>query len=192
MKKQDKNKEKPNNIKTTSIPGLLIIERPTFSDMRGFFRETLRLDELRDFIGWDFQPKQWNHSHSMPGVIRGLHAENWNKVIYPITGKMVSYYVDIRPDSETFSKVEKIEFDEKEPKAVFIQKGVANSICVTGESPVHYLYLVDSYYTGEDTTAVDLNDPDLNIDWPVEKPVISERDKNNPRLRDLFPHKFKK
>jgi dTDP-4-dehydrorhamnose 3,5-epimerase len=55
---------------------------------------------------------------------------------------------------------------------------------------VHYLYLVDSYYDGSDTRAVAWDDPDLAIDWPVAEPVLSERDRSNPTLRELFPERF--
>lgn len=181
-----------NYITKTSIPGLLVIERPTFRDERGFFREAFRLNELEEVAGIDFKIVQGNHSYSIPGVIRALHAENWNKLVYPIGGKMFSAIVDIRPDSEAFGKVETFEFDEDSPKALFIPKGLANSICVHGDSPVHYLYLVDAYYDGTDTRAIAWDDPDLNIDWPIKNPMISDRDKNNPRLRDLFPEKFNK
>lgn len=68
---------------------------------------------------------------------------------------------------------------------------MANSYCITGDEAVHYIYLVDAYYDGIDTRAVAWDDPDLAIDWPIKDPIISERDKNNPRLRDLFPEKFR-
>lgn len=179
------------NIKETSIPGLLTIERPIFEDKRGYFKEIFRLDALEKFTGKKFIFKQWNHAYSLPRVIRALHAENWNKVVYPLTGRMFAALVDIREDSKTFGKVETFTFDEKKPKALFIPIGIANSICVIGNKPVHYMYLVDAYYTGGDTKAVAWDDPDLNIAWPVKNPVISERDKNNPTLREMFPGKFK-
>jgi dTDP-4-dehydrorhamnose 3,5-epimerase len=67
---------------------------------------------------------------------------------------------------------------------------VANSNCVVGNEPAHYMYMVDSYYDASDTTAIAWNDPDLKIDWPVKKPIISDRDKDNPTLRSLYPDKF--
>lgn len=177
-------------IKETSIAGLFIVERPTFSDDRGFFREVFHLDELESKIGQTFTPIQWNHSKSLPKVIRALHAENWNKLVYPITGKMFAAIVDIRPESATFGKVETFTFDDIDRKALFISKGLANSICVIGDEDVNYLYLVDSYYTGNDTRAVAWDDPDLKIEWPVKDPILSERDLNNSKLRELFPEKF--
>ena len=98
--------QKQDNIKKTSIEGLLIIERPTFSDERGFFRELFRFNEFEDFTGITFKPVQVNHSLSKPGVLRGIHAEGWNKIIYPITGQVFIALVDIRPESKTFAKYE--------------------------------------------------------------------------------------
>src|SRR3990167_7541980 len=65
-------------IKTTSIRGLLVIERPTFKDDRGFFREPLSMNEVEQATWIQFTVRQWNHSLSHPGVIRGLHADGWN------------------------------------------------------------------------------------------------------------------
>ena len=179
-------------IKKTSIDGLLILERPTFPDNRGFFREVFHQNELKEALGYEFHPVQWNHSNSLPGVIRAIHAENWNKLVYPATGQMFAAIVDIRPESPTFAKVETFNFDDDHRFALFISKGLANSICALGNESVNYLYLVDAYYTGSDTRAIAYNDPDLAINWPVDNPIVSDRDKNNPSLRDLFPDKFKK
>jgi dTDP-4-dehydrorhamnose 3,5-epimerase len=178
-------------ITKTTIAGLLVIERPIFRDERGFFREIFHIDHLEEESGIKFNILQGNHAMSMPNVIRGLHAENWNKLIYPVSGKVFSVVADIRPESATFAKYEIFEFDEDSPKALFIPKGLANSVCVNGDKPVHYLYLVDAYYDGGDTRAIAWNDADLNIKWPIANPIISERDRNNPTLRQLFPEKFK-
>ncbi len=179
------------NIKATSIPGVFKLERITHTDDRGFFREVFHLDELEEILGYQFNSVQMNHSKSKPKVIRALHAENWNKLVYPLTGKMFAALVDIRADSDTFGKVETFEFNDDQRFALFIPKGVANSVCVLGDEDVNYIYLVDSYYDGTDVTAIAWDDPDIGIKWPIENPIISERDKNNPKLRDLFPEKFK-
>lgn len=186
-----KNHMENNYIKKTSIEGLFILERPTTEDERGFFREVFHLDELEKILGFEFKVVQMNHSKSLPKVLRGLHAENWNKLIYPVTGSAFAAIVDIRPDSPTFMKVETFDFDHSKPMGLFIQKGLANSFCVTGDKVFNYVYLVDAYYDGTDTRAIAYNDPDLNIAWPIKDPIISERDKNNPKLRDLFQEKFK-
>ena len=112
-------------------------------------------------------------------------------LVYPINGKMFAAVVDIREESGTFGKTETFNFDSSFRKALFIPKGLANSICVDGENSVDYIYYVDSYYDGSDTEAIAWNDPNLNINWPVKTPIISERDKNNPTLKEAFPEKFK-
>jgi dTDP-4-dehydrorhamnose 3,5-epimerase len=178
------------NILTTKIPGVLDLTRDTFADDRGFFREVFHLDELNNALGFEFKPVQMNHSQSKPGVIRALHAEHWNKLIYPVSGEMFAALVDIRPASPFFKSVATFTFDDQHRHALFIPDGVANSICACGNSPVEYLYLVDSYYTGSDTTAIAWDDPDLAISWPVKNPILSRRDLHNPGLRELFPDKF--
>lgn len=188
MQKQDKDNT---YISETRLAGVFLIERPTFTDDRGFFREAARLNDLSAKIGFKFRPVQWNHSLSIPNVIRGLHAEAWNKLVYPVTGKMFAALADIRPDSSTFGQTITVEIDtSKSPKAIFISNGIANSICVLGYNPVNYLYLVDAEYDGKDIKAVAWDDPDLNIKWPLDNPIISERDRSNSTLRELFPQKF--
>lgn len=182
-------------IKEISIPGVFIIEMPVFSDERGFFHEVFRQNKFKEVTGIDFNPVQWSHSMSHPGVIRGIHSENWNKLVYPVTGVLYAPIVDLRPESISFGKVEYITIDtsqkDSQRQAIFLPKGgIGNSVCVLGEEDLHYMYLVDEYWDDAKAKGVAWNDPDLNIKWPVEKPIISGRDKGNPTLRELFPNKF--
>ncbi len=177
-------------VRELSIPGLFVVERPTHRDERGFFREVVRWDELEEAIGRAFTPVQWNHSVSYPRVLRALHAAAWNKLVYPVTGTMFAAIVDIRPEQPTFGAVVEVTLDADDPTALFIPSGLANSICVVGDVPVHYLYLVDAYYDGSDTRAVAWDDPDLAVRWPVADPIVSERDRANPTLRELFQERF--
>ncbi len=193
MQKPDSNKE--TYIKKTSIDGVLIIKRPVFSDERGFFHEVFRREELKEASGVDFNPVQWSHSLSRPGVIRAIHTENWNKLIYPVTGILYAPIVDLRPDSATFGRVEYIVIDNSKDdsakEALFLPKGgIGNSVCAEGKEPLHYMYLVDEYWDDSKARGVRWNDPDLQIKWPSENPIISERDKKNPTLKELFPNKF--
>lgn len=179
------------NIKTTSIPGLLILERPVFEDERGFFREIFRQDELEKVSGIKFEGIQMNHSHSDPKVLRGIHAERWNKIVYPLNGAVFVAIVDLRENLPTFGRVETFTINDSNRFGLFIPDGLANSLLVLSETAVDYIYLVDAYYDGTDTRAIAWDDPDLKIDWPIKNPIISERDENNPKLRDLFPERFK-
>lgn len=187
--------DKNNFIEKTEIEGLLIINRPIFNDDRGFFREIGQAKGIDELLGITFRPIQFNHSLSNIGVIRGIHAEAWNKLVYPVTGKMFGAYVDIRPTSNTFGKVFKTIIDDANRHSLFIPHGVANSICALPNNknePVNYVYMVDAYYNGTDTTAIAWNDPDLKIEWPIKDPIVSNRDKENKSLRELFPDKFSK
>lgn len=182
-------------IKKTSIPGLLLIERPVYKDNRGFFHEIFRLNEVIQASGIKFKPVQWNHSYSYPCVIRAIHTEEWNKLIYPVTGKVFVAMIDVREEKKTFGKVETFIFDNTKKNfphsALFIPKGVGNSLCVIGNVPVHYFYLVDEYWDDKKAQGIAWDDPDLAINWPIKNPILSERDKGNPKLRELFPEKFK-
>lgn len=183
------------NIKKTSIEGVVILEYPVKADSRGFFHEVFRKEDLKNATGVDFNPLQWNHSMSHKGVIRAVHTENWNKLVYPITGILYAPIVDLRPESSTFGKVEYITIDntkeDSQRQAIFLPAGgIGNSICALGETDLHYLYLVDEYWDDAKARGVAWNDPDLNIKWPVESPILSERDQHNPTLREMFPEKF--
>ena len=182
-------------LKKTSIDGVVLIERPVFSDLRGFFHEIFRKNELKDEVGIDFDAVQWSHSMSKPGVIRAIHTEDWQKLVYPVTGILYAPIVDLRPDSKTFGNVEYIQIDNTKEdstrQALFLPAGgIGNSICALGDIELHYMYLTDSYWDDAKAQGVAWDDPDLNIKWPIKDPVLSERDKNNPRLRELFPNKF--
>lgn len=178
-------------VQKTGIEGLLILKRPKHEDDRGFFREIFHINEIEAKLGISFKGVQMNHAFSKPQVLRGIHAENWNKIIYPVNGEVFVAIVDIRPDSSTFSKVQTYTINDENRIALFISKGLANSYCVTGNEAVNYIYLVDAYYDGLDQRAIAWDDPDVGIAWPIENPIISERDKNNPKLRELFPEKYK-
>lgn len=191
LKKGINNNMDEPNVEKTSIGGLLILRRPIHKDERGFFREIFHLNEIEEISGISFKGVQMNHAFSYPRVLRGIHAESWNKIICPINGEVFIAIVDVREDSPTFKKVETFIVNDENRIALFIPLGLANSYCILGSEPVHYIYLVDSYYDGSDTKAIAFDDPDLKIEWPVKDPIISERDKNNPKFRDLFPDKFK-
>lgn len=178
-------------VQKTSIEGLLILKRPIHKDDRGFFREIFHIDEIEKNLSIEFKGVQMNHAFSHPKVLRGIHAENWSKVICPINGEVFVAVVDLRVNSSTFGSVEKFYINDENRISLFVSKGLANSYCVIGDKPVDYIYLVDAYYDGSDTSAVAWDDPNLAIDWPIKDPIISERDQNNPRLKDLFPEKFR-
>lgn len=174
-------------ISNTSLPGLLKLKRPLRDTSE--LGELVVMKELNAVLGRTYEVKQINHSHSRKGVIRGLHAEKWEKVVTVVKGRAFSAIVDIRPNSPTFGKYEVFDLNDKSGLALYIPEGFANSICAISDTD--YMYMVSKTYDGSDTTAVAWDDPDIAIGWPIVNPIISDRDLNNPRLRDLYPEKFK-
>jgi len=178
---------------TITRPGLLsgvwVFERRTFPDNRGFFREAFRLDEIEKAVGRQLRFVQMNHSRSSRDTLRGLHAENWDKLVYVSAGEVFTALADVRADSPTFGQVETFRFSPESGLTVFIPTGVAHGYCVLSDE-ADYLYQVTAYYDGSDRRAIAWNDPDLAVPWPVQHPILSERDLQAPRLRDLFPDRF--
>lgn len=179
------------------IQGLLYIKHKRFDDERGFYSELNRVPEIEAATGKPFLVKQMNMSHSKSNVCRGLHAENWNKLLTVVCGSCFCAWADIRPTSATFGQVVTMEVGVESDHfgSVFVSAGIANSFCVNNGG-VNYLYAVDALYADRDTsgdTAISLFDPDLNINWPVAKSdmIISDRDLSSISLREAFPEKFK-
>ena len=180
------------------IKNLKFFKQNIFADDRGSYSELSIIPQVEKEIGEKFYIQQVNLSLSKKNVIRGLHAEDWNKLATVITGKAFSAFVDLRPDSPTFKQVETIILGPNkgsENMSVFIPRGVANSFLVL-EEPVNYLYCVDELYKTRDKSndkAINLFDKDLNISWPLNKEemIISERDKDAVSLRELFPDKHR-
>ena len=175
---------------TTTIDGLIVFGRSVHTDERGFFREVFRLSELEEAIGQRVQFLQVNHSCSTYGVLRGLHAENWEKLIYVPHGEVFTAVADVRPESPTFGCVNTVSFNDANRPTLFLPAGVAHGYCVLSFS-ADYIYQVSAYYQGTDTCAVAWNDPDLNVPWPTAEPVLSARDRLNPTLRQLFPERYR-
>lgn len=193
----DEKNKLADRVYKTSIPGLLYINSPVHKDNRGFYREMALIPDLEKILGFNFTIKQLNHANSVKNVVRGMHSENWNKLVSVTHGLCLCVLADIRPDSPTFLKTEHVllGFGEKALSgSLFITKGIANSLCII-QDPVEYIYAVDQLYRNRDTSgdsAISLFDPDLNIQWPIpkEEMIISDRDKNSITLREKFPTKF--
>ncbi|MDP8969565.1 MAG: dTDP-4-dehydrorhamnose 3,5-epimerase family protein [Actinomycetota bacterium] len=178
-------------VEPSDIAGLLVVRWPTYSDERGFFRQTYQVRELAEALGRTPVLRQGNHSHSAPGVLRGFHAEPWDKLVYVVCGQAIAAVADIRPDSPTFGEVRTFRLGAPphgERVRLFISQGLANSFCALGPEPVDYLYDVSDYWRpGIAKPAVAWDDPDLAVDWPLRDPLLSEADASNPTLRELFP-----
>lgn len=176
-------------ITKTEIPGLLEIEITSIQDERGWFQEKFQKEKLvAAGFPEDFVPVQQNVAYNkQKGVTRGIHAEPWDKYISLIAGKVFAVYVDLRK-GPNFGK--KISVIVSPKKAVFVPAGVANSY-QTLEPDTYYSYLINAHWSPDKIyKAVNLNDLQLAIDWPIppDQAIISDKDKNNPMLKDVTPY----
>lgn len=171
----------------TEIPGLIIFDVTDIGDERGWFQEKYQKAKLVEAgLPDNFTIVQTNISYNKEaGVIRGFHAEPWDKYISAISGKVFCAYVDLR-SGDSFGKVVTVELDNN--KAIFLPKGVANGFQTLSET--YYIYSVNDHWSQENYdkyTFVNLADPDIGIDWPIalEESVMSDRDKRHPMLKDV-------
>lgn len=183
------------------IPGVLVWDRKIYPDDRGSYQELSKLDPLAEVLGREITVKQLSLSRNKAkGVLRGLHAEPMDKIVTPIRGKVFIALADIRENSATFGKYVTFTIDAtevegedvNEPKtSIVVPEGLGNSFMTCGEQEVWYLYQTSAEYkTSEGKRSVHWKDPDLGIPWPMEPVIISEADRKNPTLRDLFPGRF--
>lgn len=176
-------------ILPTSLAGLFRIQRPTHIDDRGFFREPFRLSELEKFADIEFKVAQMNHAKSAKNTLRGIHVAPWNKLIYVTSGEVQSVIVDLRNNSSTFGKYESFIIGDSNKSSIFIPKGFGNSYLVLSEE-ADYVYLTDQEWEPNKEFGVMWNDPDIAVDWKVKEPTLSEKDRQNPSFKSLFPAKF--
>lgn len=177
-------------VRETSIPGLLSIDLELHRDSRGWFKENYQKAKMERLGLPAFDIVQNNFSFNKDrGTTRGLHAEPWEKFISLANGKAFGAWVDLRK-GPNFGKVFSLEISPN--KAVFVPRGVANAY-QTLEPNITYTYLVNEHWSPEAKyQAINLFDPDLNIDWPIEKnrAIVSEKDGRNPMLKDISPMEF--
>jgi len=176
-------------IKERKLKGTFEISLNPHGDSRGFFMRTF--DE-GIFEGANLK-RTWvqeNHSSSgRKGIIRGLHFQlpphAETKMVRCIRGKVLDVFVDLRKGSETFGQWDSIELTEENKKMIFIPRGFAHGFCTLTERS-EVLYKVDNYYTPNAERGLLWNDNDLKINWPVESPILSEKDKKNLSLKEFI------
>ncbi len=171
----------------TKLPGVLLVEPKVFEDSRGFFMETFHQQKYAE-AGIDHAFIQDNYSHSTQGTLRGLHYQlkhPQGKLIYVITGEIFDVAVDIRQGSPTFGQWVGQYLSDQNKRQIFIPEGFAHGFCVISET-ADVLYKATDLYNPDDEYGVLWSDPDIGIDWPVEVPIVSDKDKQYPRLRDAL------
>ncbi len=174
-------------VRETNIPGFFEIDLVLHGDNRGWFKENYQRAKMEALGLPHFEIVQNNFSfNAKKGVARGLHAEPWEKFISVANGRVFGAWVDLR-EGPSFGQILTIEITPD--KAVFVPRGVANSY-QTLEDNITYTYLVNEHWYPEAKyTALNMRDPDLKIDWPIpiSDELISDKDKQNPFLKDVTP-----
>ena len=171
----------------TSLDGLFLIKPKVFGDDRGFFMETFA---QRDFqaAGIEANLVQINHSKSVRGVLRGLHFQRTPyqqaKLVRCIGGEIRDVAVDARPNSRSFGKHFSADLTESNRFMLYVPRGFAHGFIVLSDV-AEVEYAVDNIYAPDHEGGIIWNDPDLAIAWPIENPILSEKDKRWPRLRDI-------
>jgi dTDP-4-dehydrorhamnose 3,5-epimerase len=176
----------PFNFKRLAIPEVILIEPKVFSDKRGFFAEIYKYS---DFTGMGIKEYfvQDNYSKSSRGVLRGLHFQKnphaQGKLVQCIKGKIFDVAVDIRKGSPTFRQWVSVELSEENNLILYVPSAFAHGFVVLSEV-ANVIYKCTREYSPEDDCGIVWNDPDLGIHWPVKDPILSEKDKSHPLLRD--------
>ena len=177
-------------VRETVIPGFFEIDLVLHGDKRGWFKENYQKSKMEALGLPSFTVVQNNFSfNAEKGVTRGLHAEPWEKFISVASGRVFGAWVDLRKGNN-FGRVLTIEITPE--KAVFVPRGVANGY-QTLEDNITYTYLVNEHWSPDAKYAsVHLFDPDLKINWPISQQdsIVSEKDQNNPVLKDVTPMEF--
>ncbi len=177
----------PFTFKRLSIPDVILAQPKSFSDDRGFFLECFKES---DFVlnGINIKFVQDNISHSVLGVIRGLHFQKnpmaQAKLVTAIKGEIFDVVVDIRKDSPTYGKWISEILSDKDHKLLYVPEGFAHGFCVLSKEAYVY-YKVSNEYSPEHERGIIWNDPKLNIDWPISKPIVSGDDAKLPLFENL-------
>lgn len=172
----------------TEFPGLLIVEPRVFQDQRGYFLESHSQSRFAA-AGLNYAFIQDNHAFSRtPGVLRGLHLQlppaAQAKLVRVIHGRVLDVVLDLRKGSPTYGRTYALELSGENFLQLLIPRGFAHAY-LTLTPDTDFLYKVDAPYAPETEAGVAWDDPDLGVDWPVGQPILSDKDKTLPRLRDF-------
>lgn len=174
-------------ITKTKLDGVIIIEPDIFGDNRGFFMESWNKEKMAE-LGLDYDFVQDNHSKStVKGTLRGIHFQKGDKaqakLVRCIKGVVLDVAVDLRKNSPTFKQWVGVELSAENKKQLLIPRGFGHGF-ITLTNDVEFLYKADNYYAPEADAGIRWNDPEICVEWGVENPILSEKDKKNPFLKD--------
>ena len=166
---------------------VLLVEPDTYRDDRGFFRETFKASAFASGgVGDAFV--QANVSRSSAGVLRGLHFQRppkgVAKLVSVVQGRIFDVAADVRQDSPTLGRWVGAELSAADGRSLFVPEGFAHGFLALQDDTV-VTYLMTGEFSPEHDTGVRWDDPDLGIDWPVAAPILSEKDRALPTLRQI-------
>lgn len=175
------------NIIKTKFEDAILIEPKVFGDHRGFFTESYN-KEIFEQNGIDMDFIQDNHSLSQqPGTLRGMHYQlndkAQTKLVRVTRGAIYDVIVDIRKDSPTYGEWQGFILSADNKRQLLVPKGFAHGFCTIIEN-TEVQYKVDELYSPEHDRGIAWNDPALNIDWPFNNPVLSDKDTKHPTLAE--------
>lgn len=167
----------------TKLSGVLIIKPEVFGDSRGFFKESFQTERYRE-IGIEYDFVQDNHSRSHKGVLRGLHfqiAKPQGKLVSCSRGAVFDVAADVNPISATFGHYVGIELTEENHFQLWVPPSYAHGFCVLTDF-ADFQYKCTDYYDPSDESGIIWNDPQININWPIKNPILSEKDSKLSKL----------
>jgi dTDP-4-dehydrorhamnose 3,5-epimerase len=170
----------------TRLDGVVLLEPSVHGDERGFFLETFSREAWAEH-GVDAEFVQHNHSRSAKGTLRGLHfqtAPGQAKLLRCARGAIFDVVVDLRRDSPTHGQWEGHLLDDERHRQLFVPVGFAHGFVVLSDV-ADVNYLVSSYYDPVTEAGIAWDDPDVGVEWGVEDPLLSERDRTAPRLAEV-------
>ena len=175
-------------ITKTKLDGVVVIEPDVFGDNRGFFMESWNKKKMEE-AGLFYDFVQDNHSKStVKGTIRGIHFQKGDKaqakLVRCVKGAVLDIAVDLRKNSPTFKQWVSVELSAENKKQLLIPRGFGHGF-LTLTDDVEFLYKADNYYAPEADAGICWNDPDIGVEWGVENPILSEKDKKNLFLKDF-------
>lgn len=175
-------------VTKTKLDGVVILEPQVFGDNRGFFMESWSRRKMEE-AGLFYDFVQDNHSSSTAkGTLRGIHFQKGEwcqaKLVRCTRGAVLDVAVDLRKSSPTYKKWVGVELSEENKKQLLIPRGFGHGF-VTLTDHVEFMYKADNYYAPQADAGIRWNDPTIGVDWGIEEPILSEKDKKNPWFADI-------
>lgn len=178
----------PLQLIDTAFPDIKLIALKAFPDERGLFMESFRAERYTGLPGQNGPFVQNNFSQSRRDVLRGLHFQNPNgqgKLMQAVQGAIYDVTVDIRAGSPTFGQWQALMLSSDKPQQLWIPPGYAHGFLVLSEQAL-VEYKCTAYYDPNSEACLRWNDPNLGIDWPVDEPLLSDKDRNGQTLKALL------